>query len=265
VGRRQTTTRMPSPTPSHRSSADPKDCGAPTHDCAPSTSRGRAPLPACSARWARGRRTHTPWATLTRWAAPRCLSGCRADQNAVVRAASHVGQRVSGRAHLSKREWAAALAHVWPLLAFIVGVTLASHIKSGRLERVVPHSLCWTMGVQAVALAIIGFVPSSVPYSTTVPISFLAAVQIGLFRNIRPPRLPARRDHGQHDAVRRSRVGRIRRETAGLAKGLRCLWLLDRRVRLRRGDRRRCQPGVGPARHLVARGISGQYALPVHR
>jgi uncharacterized membrane protein YoaK (UPF0700 family) len=86
---------------------------------------------------------------------------------------------------VSKREWAAALAHLWPLLAFIVGVTLASHIKSGRLERVVPHSLRWTMGVQAVALAIIGFVPSSVPYSyVTVPISFLAAVQIGLFRNI---------------------------------------------------------------------------------
>jgi uncharacterized membrane protein YoaK (UPF0700 family) len=85
----------------------------------------------------------------------------------------------------SERKWAAALAHVWPLLAFIAGMLLASHIKSGRMERIVPHSLRWTMGVQAVALAIIGFVPASVAHTyVTVPISFLAAVQIGLFRNV---------------------------------------------------------------------------------
>jgi uncharacterized membrane protein YoaK (UPF0700 family) len=41
------------------------------------------------------------------------------------------------------------------------------------------------MAIQAVALAVIGFVPASVPHSyVTVPISFLAAMQIGLFRNI---------------------------------------------------------------------------------
>ena len=62
---------------------------------------------------------------------------------------------------------------------------LASHIKSGRVEQMVPHSLRWTIGVQAVVLAIIGFVPASVDHTfVTVPISFLAAVQIGLFRNI---------------------------------------------------------------------------------
>jgi uncharacterized membrane protein YoaK (UPF0700 family) len=85
----------------------------------------------------------------------------------------------------SERKWAAAMAHVWPLLAFIAGVALASYVKSGRVERAVPHPLRWTMAVQAVALAIIGFVPSSAPHSyVTVPISFLAAMQIGLFRNI---------------------------------------------------------------------------------
>src|SRR6478609_9195589 len=86
---------------------------------------------------------------------------------------------------LSEHKLAAALAHVWPLLAFIAGMLVASHIKSGRMERLVPHSLRWTMGVQAVVLAIIGFVPASVDHNfVTVPISFLAAVQIGLFRNI---------------------------------------------------------------------------------
>jgi uncharacterized membrane protein YoaK (UPF0700 family) len=92
---------------------------------------------------------------------------------------------IFGAIDTSKREWTLALAHVWPLLAFIAGVALASYIKSGRLERAVPHPLRWTMAVQALALAIIGFVPSSVPHSyVTVPISFLAAMQISLFRNV---------------------------------------------------------------------------------
>ena len=75
--------------------------------------------------------------------------------------------------------------YLWSLLAFIIGIALASHIKSGRAERLVPRPLLWTMAVQAVALLIIGFVPLSVPNSLrTIPICFLAAVQIGLFRNI---------------------------------------------------------------------------------
>jgi uncharacterized membrane protein YoaK (UPF0700 family) len=92
---------------------------------------------------------------------------------------------IFGAIDTSERKFALALAHVWPLLAFIAGVALASHIKAGRVERIVPRPLRWTMAVQALALAIIGFVPASVPHSyVTVPISFLAAVQIGLFRNI---------------------------------------------------------------------------------
>jgi uncharacterized membrane protein YoaK (UPF0700 family) len=87
--------------------------------------------------------------------------------------------------NVSERQFSAALAHLWPLLAFIVGMLLASHIKSGRMERLVPYSLRWTIGIQAVVLAVIGFVPATVDHNfVTVPISFLAAVQIGLFRNI---------------------------------------------------------------------------------
>jgi len=87
--------------------------------------------------------------------------------------------------HVSDRQFSAALAHTWPLLAFIAGMLLASHIKSGRVEQVVPHSLRWTIAIQSVVLAAIGFVPASVDHNfVTVPISFLAAVQIGLFRKI---------------------------------------------------------------------------------
>jgi uncharacterized membrane protein YoaK (UPF0700 family) len=92
---------------------------------------------------------------------------------------------IFGAIATSEGKWSAALNHVWPLLAFIVGMALASHIKSGRVERFLPHALRWTIGVQAVALGVIGFVPADVPHSyVTVPISFLAAMQIGLFRNI---------------------------------------------------------------------------------
>jgi uncharacterized membrane protein YoaK (UPF0700 family) len=86
---------------------------------------------------------------------------------------------------LAERRPAAALAHVWPLLAFVAGMLVASHIRSGRAEKVFSRPLLLTMAVQSGALLVIGFVPSTVPHSwVTVPISFLAAVQIGLFRTI---------------------------------------------------------------------------------
>lgn len=79
----------------------------------------------------------------------------------------------------------AALAHVWPILAFVGGMLLASHIKSGRAEHVVRYPLRWMMAIQVVALIVIGFVPLSVAHNyVTVPIAFMAAMQIGLFRNI---------------------------------------------------------------------------------
>jgi uncharacterized membrane protein YoaK (UPF0700 family) len=86
---------------------------------------------------------------------------------------------------MSERKVTAAMAHVWPILAFMVGMALAAHIKSGRVERFVPHPLRWTMTVQVVALAAIGFVPVTVAHNyVTVPIAFPAAMQMGLFRNI---------------------------------------------------------------------------------
>ena len=86
---------------------------------------------------------------------------------------------------LSGGHWRTTLAHLWPILAFLVGVLLSAHIQSGRAEKLVSHPLRWTMAFQAVAFAIVGFVPTTVPNSfVTVPISFLAAMQFTLFRNI---------------------------------------------------------------------------------
>jgi uncharacterized membrane protein YoaK (UPF0700 family) len=87
--------------------------------------------------------------------------------------------------NMSQGKLTSALAHVWPLLAFIAGVGLASHLKTGRVERYLKHPMRWTMLLQAIVLFVIGFVPTTVAHTyVTVPISFVAAMQIGLFRNI---------------------------------------------------------------------------------
>jgi uncharacterized membrane protein YoaK (UPF0700 family) len=83
------------------------------------------------------------------------------------------------------RNWGQALQHLWAILAFMVGVLLSSHIKSGRLNRALHYPMRWAMAVQAVTLAVIGFVPATVsPTWVNVPISFVTAMLIGLFRNV---------------------------------------------------------------------------------
>ncbi|HKV19046.1 MAG TPA: YoaK family protein [Mycobacterium sp.] len=82
------------------------------------------------------------------------------------------------------RPWA-ALAHLWPIVAFIAGVALAAHMKSGRLDRHFTYPLRWAIALQVLVLLVIGFVPTSVPPSIlTIPIAFVSALQIGLFRAI---------------------------------------------------------------------------------
>ncbi len=86
---------------------------------------------------------------------------------------------------LSQGHLAKTLAHLWPIFAFLVGVLLSAHIKSGRAEKRVSHPLRWTMLIQAIAFAVVGFVPTTVPSGfVTIPISFLAAMQFTLFRSI---------------------------------------------------------------------------------
>ena len=80
---------------------------------------------------------------------------------------------IFGAIDTSKREWTLALAHLWPLLAFIAGcrARVTHQVRSGRAHRAANRCVGrWP--IQAVALAIIGFVPASVPHSyVTVPIS----------------------------------------------------------------------------------------------
>src|SRR3954462_13328084 len=56
----------------------------------------------------------------------------------------------SAEGHVGK-----AMAHVWPILAFTVGIALASHNKSGRVDQIMSYPLRWVMAVQVVVLVII--------------------------------------------------------------------------------------------------------------
>jgi uncharacterized membrane protein YoaK (UPF0700 family) len=87
--------------------------------------------------------------------------------------------------HLCEGHLGDSLSTLWPIFAFLAGVALASHIKSGRVHKVLPHPLRWTMAIQAAVLAGIGFLPAVLPNSlVVVPISFLGGIQIVLFRSI---------------------------------------------------------------------------------
>jgi len=130
-------------------------------------------------------RTRTLWFALLLTTANGSLDAYTYLTRGGVFANVQTGNIILAALDLSERKLFAALDHFWSTIAFIAGVALAAHIKSGRVERLLPRSLFWTMGVQVTAMGIIGFVPATVPHSyVTVPISFLAAVQCGLFRNM---------------------------------------------------------------------------------
>lgn len=81
--------------------------------------------------------------------------------------------------------WRDALAHLWPILAFIVGVALANLLKSDRVEQAIAHPIRWAIVAQVLVLVAVGFVPHSVNNAVvTIPIAFVAAIQIGLFRTV---------------------------------------------------------------------------------
>ncbi|NDK88295.1 DUF1275 domain-containing protein [Gordonia desulfuricans] len=86
---------------------------------------------------------------------------------------------------LAGRQWHQALGHLWPIIAFVVGVVSAVHIKAGRLDRILHYPIRVTVALFAVILCAVGFVPTSAPHwIATIPIAFLAAMQIELFRSI---------------------------------------------------------------------------------
>lgn len=98
---------------------------------------------------------------------------------------AQTGNVILGAVDLAGGQWGAALRHLWPILAFFIGITLAIHIKRGRLDGVLRYPIRITIAAQAGILLVIGFLPDTVNDSfITVPIAFLCAMQMELFRTI---------------------------------------------------------------------------------
>lgn len=92
---------------------------------------------------------------------------------------------ILGGIDLAEAQWRATLAHLYPILAFLAGIGVAMLVKTGRIERRVTRPLRWATGLQAVILVIVGFLPAGVhAAAVTVPIAFVAALQMGLYRTI---------------------------------------------------------------------------------
>jgi uncharacterized membrane protein YoaK (UPF0700 family) len=87
---------------------------------------------------------------------------------------------------LARRDVHAALSHLWPVLAFIGGIVLAQVVKGKRVGKAIHHPIRMAMAIQILVLVVVGFVPATVSdVAVTVPISFVAAMQLGLFRRVR--------------------------------------------------------------------------------
>lgn len=98
-------------------------------------------------------------------------------------ATAQTGNVILMTVNMASGKWHLALEHVWPILAFIAGVAIASFIKSERGQRASFHPTLIAIGAHALVLVGIGFLPESVPNAfVTIPIAYIAAIQISLFR-----------------------------------------------------------------------------------
>ncbi|MGB8405851.1 MAG: YoaK family protein [Mycobacterium sp.] len=98
-------------------------------------------------------------------------------------AITQTGNMVLFAVDAAGRHWTPAMAHAWPIPAFMLGIAVAARIEAGHAR--LPHPLRWAVGAQIVALTAIGFLPATAAHEyVTIPVAFLGAVQIGLFRNI---------------------------------------------------------------------------------
>ncbi|MCC8927443.1 YoaK family protein [Rhodococcus sp. I2R] len=84
---------------------------------------------------------------------------------------------------LVQGDWRSALGYVPPLVAFTLGVFTAEAVSRPAVARIVRRPVRAVLVIEIVVLAIVGFVPTSVPNPVvTIAISFVAALQVTTFR-----------------------------------------------------------------------------------
>jgi uncharacterized membrane protein YoaK (UPF0700 family) len=82
-------------------------------------------------------------------------------------------------------QWQAALLHIPPILAFMLGVALAQTLARPAVRRIVRRPTRWVLIAEIVVLAAVGGMAGWIP-SWVVPgaISFVAATQVSTFRSL---------------------------------------------------------------------------------
>ncbi len=82
-------------------------------------------------------------------------------------------------------EWHRAVAHLWSILAFVVGVLVATVLRTWWRDATSASLLLSVTVAQAAVLGVVAAVPAGWPnVVVTVPIAFVAAMQMELFRTI---------------------------------------------------------------------------------
>jgi uncharacterized membrane protein YoaK (UPF0700 family) len=87
---------------------------------------------------------------------------------------------------LAKPNEVDALTHLWPVIAFVVGIVVARLFRGDLAARQLHYPLRYVLGLQALVLIAVGLLPASAPEPTiTTSIGFVAALQFSLFRSVR--------------------------------------------------------------------------------
>jgi uncharacterized membrane protein YoaK (UPF0700 family) len=98
---------------------------------------------------------------------------------------SQTGNVVLFGVEAARGEWANAVRHIPPIVAFIVGVAAAETLKRPRMARALRRPVRVAMLLEIVVLLAVGALPRSVPSGfVTVPIAFAASLQVSTFRTL---------------------------------------------------------------------------------
>ena len=98
---------------------------------------------------------------------------------------AQTGNVILGAIDLSAGSWGDALRHLWPILAFAVGVALAASLKTAADGRYARTAGPATLAASVVVLVVAATLPTSVPSTLVIlPITVVSAMQLELFRSI---------------------------------------------------------------------------------
>ena len=120
---------------------------------------------------------------------------------------------------LARRDVVNPLAHLWPILAFLAGLSAARALKTPSAKAALRYPRRFSLLVQITVLIIVGGLSQTTPqWVITTTIGFVSALQLSLFRTVRSATFVTvamtgnllRVTEALHDAVRGSRRERQR-------------------------------------------------------